>query len=65
MVAYVDINGDLYPSSVGQDGIFIIHIEARLVNQGQSISVFIFKSEGIVGESVLVTIPYDPSAIIG
>ena len=65
MVAYADINGDLYPSTVGQDGIFIIHIEAGLVTQGQSISVFIFKSEGIVSESVLVTIPYDTSAIVG
>lgn len=65
LVAYVDINGSYYTSSVGQDGFFAISIPANLVLPGQSISVFIFKTTGIMSESVYITIPHDPSDLVG
>ncbi|MGG0666981.1 Ig-like domain-containing protein [Lederbergia citrisecunda] len=65
MVAYADVGGSLFPGTVGQDGVFIIQIGAGLATPGQSISVFIFKTEGVVSESVLISIPQDFSSIFG
>lgn len=65
LVAYVDINGSLYSGLVGQDRVFAINIAANLVSPGQSVSVFIFKTDGIMSERVQITVPYDSSKVIG